>query len=261
MVAPKPRPRAHQILDEGHIQGDMKFSGAGCSGDSETHVESPSVFHAACLTDDEVAPKRKGWLGRFVCLPKFRLRKRKGGKKSIGFSEEVPRPPPMDVESSYMPSIFDPPRTPVTPLRRGRGRLESGRSRLESGISDTGYQVPPILKDSQLQELWTWLPARERIKNARIVYCMGRHGRSLKTLYRKAQQVWNCRPSVSPQFCLLGFVSVFHWSVVSSFRRKVACTRHACMLVLIANMVLAYRHGTARVPSVDASPLPNASSS
>jgi len=176
----------------------------------KTHVESPSVLKAAChADDDELAPKRKGWMGIFVCLPKLRLRKRKGGKKCVAFSEEVPSLPPMNAESSYMPSILDPPRTPVTPLGRGRGRLKSGCSWLQSGIGNTGYQVPPILKDSQLQELWTWLPARERIKNARIVYCMGRHGHSLKTLYRKAQQVWVSRNSLSTQFCLLGFVSVF----------------------------------------------------
>ena len=152
------------------------------------------------IFDDEVAPKQKGWLGRFRCLPKLRLRRRKksmkskpsagatsgGGESDGGSSSE---------EDSYTPTIHAPWASSPVAGARGRSGTGGGRLRFWSGGSQLGggehdqYEVPPLLDEKQLQKVWSWLPTRDRIKNARIVYCTGRHGRSLATLYHKAEQV------------------------------------------------------------------------
>jgi len=53
--------------------------------------------------------------------------------------------------------------------------------------------VPCILNEDQLQTLWNWMPARERIRDGHIVFCTSRDGRSLSTLYRKVEGEWGGR--------------------------------------------------------------------
>ena len=158
-------------------------------------LKEEAVACARVLFDDEVAPKRKGWLGRFLCLPKFRLRRKKAKKQKHtgGAAADADESgESSSSEDSYIPTIHDPRGT--SPVARrfgavsGRSRFLSGGSLLVSGENEK-YEVPPLLDEKQLQKVWSWLPPRERIKNARIVYCTGRHGRSLSTLYHKAEQV------------------------------------------------------------------------
>jgi hypothetical protein len=94
-------------------------------------------------------------------------------------------PPPIEVEEEVAypaPKVFDPPCTPkFTPLGVGMH------------MPPRDYAVQQLLEQRQLQQLWRWLPPRERIKNAHIVYCTSCHGRSLQTLYGKALRAWQGR--------------------------------------------------------------------
>ena len=116
-----------------------------CHGD-EHSVKLPSV----CWVD-ETAPKRKGWLSHFACLPrlpKLRLRLHKKRKRNLAICNgEVSgcAPLPLEVADTYSPTIQEPIRTPDASLRRdrmgSRGGLR-GTTPMTMDLLSLGYDTP-----------------------------------------------------------------------------------------------------------------------
>lgn len=46
-----------------------------------------------------------------------------------------------------------------------------------------------LLTDEDKHQLWKWLPPRQQIKEAKLIYSGEKHGYNLHTLYRMSEQV------------------------------------------------------------------------